>query len=206
MAHISGGKVTYGRTIKTGDFENKRLDIELAFSVGEGEDFKGMFDLTCRQVLRRFNEMAGTKFDIPDFGDAEEAPAAPAAPQAKTEAPASPKVEAEDKPAAKRGRPPKAKTEAKVEPKDEPEVQDAKDEKKLGEIFADGAMANDPEPDAEISDKELQEACVNRAKVVGPDKVKALRDKTAGKVLKSINELPQTLRPKFIADLKALTA
>lgn len=35
---ITNGVIKYGRTIKTGDFESKRGDVELSFNIPEGED------------------------------------------------------------------------------------------------------------------------------------------------------------------------
>ena len=35
---ITNGTVKHGRTVKTGDFENKRADVELSFNIPEGED------------------------------------------------------------------------------------------------------------------------------------------------------------------------
>lgn len=38
-SQITGGKISFGRTIKTGDYENKRADAEFHFSVDEGESY-----------------------------------------------------------------------------------------------------------------------------------------------------------------------
>ena len=35
---ITNGSVKYGRTVKTGDFEGKRGDVELTFNIPEGDD------------------------------------------------------------------------------------------------------------------------------------------------------------------------
>ena len=35
---ITNGTIKYGQTVKTGDYENKRGDVELTFTVAEGED------------------------------------------------------------------------------------------------------------------------------------------------------------------------
>jgi len=38
MTNVTGGVVKYERTVKTGDFENKKLSVELSFNVEEGTD------------------------------------------------------------------------------------------------------------------------------------------------------------------------
>lgn len=38
QVQITNGVLKYGRTIKTGDFESKRGDVELSFNVPEGDD------------------------------------------------------------------------------------------------------------------------------------------------------------------------
>lgn len=38
---ITNGTIKYGQTVKTGDYENKRADVELSFTVPEGEDAQG---------------------------------------------------------------------------------------------------------------------------------------------------------------------
>lgn len=38
MVQITNGVVKYGRTVKTGDFENKRVDVELSFSITEEDN------------------------------------------------------------------------------------------------------------------------------------------------------------------------
>lgn len=38
MTQITNGTIKVGQTIKTGDFESKRADVELSFNVAEGED------------------------------------------------------------------------------------------------------------------------------------------------------------------------
>ncbi len=55
---VTNGTIKYGRTIKTGDFENKRGDVELSFNVPEGEDphaaiehVKGMTHSHCHSLL-----------------------------------------------------------------------------------------------------------------------------------------------------------
>jgi hypothetical protein len=212
MAQITGGKVSYGRTVKTGDYENKRCDVELTFSVADGEDYEQMFSLASRQAVRKLEEMLGlTSVKVPEMvkrateSASWTAPAPAAVPQAPVEPPSTPTVEA---PAKKRGpgRPPKAA-------KDEPEVAEAKVEKRAkkdaeladAEIDHPGFTPIPPKADAEpITDKKLIEAVQQKAKTVGPDKVKALRNKFTGSNVNQIITLAQDKRAAFLEALKVL--
>jgi hypothetical protein len=100
MGQITGGKVTYGRTLKTGDYENKRVDVELAFTVEEGEDYEAMLQAASEAAVAKAHAMLG-------LGTVAKSPAAApkAAPQAETSAPVQPTAEGEKK---RPGRPPKA--------------------------------------------------------------------------------------------------
>lgn len=188
MAQITSGKVSYGRTVKTGDYESKRCDVELAFSVSEGEDFTATFDLTCRQVIRRFNEMTGAKDTIPEFAGASVEQVVQTPTKApKPEAPASTVAEAAPKKGP--GRPKKEK----LEPKPEPEVEAAEDKK------ADECVAGLEEP---VTDAEIREACTRAAPKIGPDKVKAIRN--TFKVMQVI-ELPQDQRRAFLKAIEDAT-
>lgn len=66
MVQVTHGKVSYGRTIKTGDFESKRADVELAFSVEEGASMTSAgkavaeIELLC---IKRVFEILGQKDD-----------------------------------------------------------------------------------------------------------------------------------------------
>ncbi len=208
MAQITGGKVSYGRTVKTGDYENKRIDVEMTFSVAEGEDYGHIFDLVSRQVARRVEEMARGKEwavaeplkpELPSGAAPAETvlPAgksvtAPEQPTRQTEAPI------ETKPKRGPGRPKKET----LKPKDEPEVTEAKvaEEKKLEEITE--GMENDPEDD--ITDKELQEKISHRVKAVGPDRIKKLVWEISGVQGSFANQLPQSKRRAFLKKLEAL--
>jgi hypothetical protein len=210
MAQITGGKVSYGRTVKTGDYENKKVEVELTFSVDPGENYAELFDLASRQVVRRCEEMVKGK-----EWAAAEAVTAKATESATWTAPTDVKpttVEAvgagEAKPKRGPGRP---KKEAVA--KDEPEVAEAKVEKRAkkdaeladAEIDHPGFTPIPPKADAEpITDKKLMEAVQQKAKTVGPDKVKALRNKFTGSQVNPIVTLAQDQRAAFLEALKVL--
>lgn len=44
---ITGGKASYGRTVQVAQYESKRSDVELTFSLSEGEELGG----TLAEVL-----------------------------------------------------------------------------------------------------------------------------------------------------------
>ena len=83
MVQITNGKINYGRTIKTGDFESKRGDVELSFSIPEDESH----DIAVRHVhfvaKKHLHEILGHPEDKVVLGVAE----APAKPSAKAEKP-----------------------------------------------------------------------------------------------------------------------
>jgi hypothetical protein len=60
---IIGGKVTYGLTVCPKQYESKRADVELAFSVGEDDDYEAVFDRASRAVINRARQMC----DLPKF-------------------------------------------------------------------------------------------------------------------------------------------
>ena len=61
MGKITGGEVSYGRTMKTGDFENKRVDVKLSFSVEDGEDHTAILDAAAKEAHGKAHAMLGIK-------------------------------------------------------------------------------------------------------------------------------------------------
>lgn len=61
MSQIINGKVSFGRTVKTGDYENKRADVEIAFSVGEGEDATAIIEKASSVAQAKCLELLGIK-------------------------------------------------------------------------------------------------------------------------------------------------
>jgi len=60
-SQITGGEVGFGRTVKTGDFENKRVDVKLSFTVGDGEDYSTILALAAQQAHAKCHEMLGLR-------------------------------------------------------------------------------------------------------------------------------------------------
>jgi hypothetical protein len=209
MAQITGGKVSYGRTVKTGDYENKKIEVELTFSVDPGESYAELFDLASRQVIRRCEEMV--KGNVTQAAEA----AAPVSitmgsggtgpntlvtttPAAQAEAAAV----VDTKPKRGPGRP---KKDAAPATKDEPEVTEAKTAELTkpspAAAHTEGLASTDAD---DISDKQITEAITNKAKSVGPDKIKALVWEINGKPQSFSREIMQAKRPEFLKRLAAL--
>ena len=79
MTKITGGKVTYGLTLCPKQYESKRADVELTFTVGEGDSYDEVFDKASRAVINRVRVI----LDLPKI--VEPAPK----PAAKTDAPST---------------------------------------------------------------------------------------------------------------------
>ena len=64
QTRIIGGKVTYGLTVCPKQYESKRADVELTFSVGEGDSYETIFDRASRAVINRARVLC----DLPELG------------------------------------------------------------------------------------------------------------------------------------------
>ena len=67
MTKIVGGKVTYGLTVCPKQYESKRADVELTFTVGVDDDYEAIFDRASRAVINRARIMC----DLPELKKAE---------------------------------------------------------------------------------------------------------------------------------------
>lgn len=224
MGQVTGGRVVFSRTVKVTEYEPKKAEAELTFSLDEGEDYKELFDHASAAAAHKVYEMLGLKVPMPSApqphdpltGDDAKAAYAAKAAQDKlkqTEIPASTKRGP--------GRPPKAKTEPAVEPDFDPA-----DPTKLPENLrraqntvassanGNGAAVPDPaaveEPEewaaeaSEVTDVDLTKAvgAVN-AKIKNAPAIKQL----IGKYVKppgQLREVPQAKRQAFLVELNAL--
>jgi hypothetical protein len=80
LTKITGGKVTFGLTVCPKQYESKRADVELTFTVGEGDSYDEVFDKASRAVVNRVRVLV----DLPKL--AEPVAKAPVS-AAKTDAP-----------------------------------------------------------------------------------------------------------------------
>jgi hypothetical protein len=206
---IQSGKVIYGRTVKTGDYENKRIDIELAFTVDDGQDAEAVVGVVGQMAVKKAHELLGLK-----------APAvAPTTEQANgAKEAAAERMNAAEGKAPKPPRAPKpapAKPEPKPEAlKDELEVEQPKAEAPKPETPADDwETAGAAEPPKEITDKELSDAAIRKVTELQKDHqgaapamirklIATFFTEPAGKMLRDI---PQARRQEFLDKLKALS-
>jgi hypothetical protein len=71
MTKIVGGKVTYGLTVCPKQYESKRADVELTFTVGVDDDYEAIFDRASRAVINRCRVMV----DLPELSAKKAEPA-----------------------------------------------------------------------------------------------------------------------------------
>jgi anti-sigma28 factor (negative regulator of flagellin synthesis) len=195
MAHISGGEVTYGRTMKTGDYENKRVDVKLTFGVDDGEDVEAILTKVSITAVRKAHEMLG----IPAPAAATAAVASKSAATAKAgkeAAAAVTKVE-------KTQTPTPAAAETVV---DEKKVAVEQAAISTGAERVDPAqVADELDEVAPITDAQLADAAKQKnATLKDPVRIKALRDKYAGKTPSILSEIPKDKRQAFLDELKKM--
>ena len=56
---ITGGKVSYGLTRSRKQYESDRADVEVTFTVAEGDTETEILDKSCASAMRRVHEMLG---------------------------------------------------------------------------------------------------------------------------------------------------
>jgi hypothetical protein len=146
---ITNGTLKYGQTVKTGDYENKRADVELSFTCAEGEDINEKMEhvkSVARHHLHSLLSLADTTAK-----PAVEKPAGKKAvklPKEEKPAPAE-----EDDPLADRAPlPTNAPKPSKVK---EEKVATAEDDDPLG---IDDLIDEEAQPAKEVTDKELTDA------------------------------------------------
>ncbi len=199
-AKITNGTIAVGRTIKTGDYENKRFDVTLSFTVpddaeGDGEDFIGAVG---RAAMRQMNNLIEAKVSEPRAATAKAA--------AESKAPKPPKGEAKAEPAAKAATDPSG-----MEDLDPPtpkfiEKEVAAANAKAAEVADENdisSLMGGAEPAKEITDKELQDAaqkCMDRCKNA-PGIHKVLRELGIKSPPGRIIDLPQDKRHTYLDEL-----
>lgn len=202
MAQITGGKVLFGRTVKTGDYENKRVDVELAFSVGDNEDYKAILDLAAAQAHAKAHEMLGLR----------EKPLATPAP-APVEQPKPAEAKPQSGPVVETAGPKEA--DAKKRAKKPPVVADPA----AVDVVAEQPKPAEPEPandpaavveeewagaPAEITDADLMAAITKKnGEIKQPQAIRNLIGKYVP-APKPAREIPQDKRQAFLAELGAL--
>jgi hypothetical protein len=197
---ITNGTIKYGRTIKTGDFEGKRGDVELSFNIPEGEDAHEAVERVHETVKHHLHLILGHDEDTPD--------------RARPPKPAKETRTTKKLPAAAKEETKSAET--VDEPKDPAFLAKELAEKKAAEAKAGEIVDNDPlglgdlmgegEPAKEITDKELTDAtqkCQSRAKNA-PAIRKALNELGIKTPPGRIIDLPQEKRQEYLNKLDAI--
>ena len=192
-AKITNGKITFGRTIKTGDYENKRIDVELSFTLPEDGDAEvsDYIGAVGEMAVKQLNDLLADKVPSGVKLTKEEKPA-----KAAKKLPAAVKEEKtktdasvmEEDPLADRATPPFLKSEAKGAETVEEGIDDL-----LGDNGA-----------KEITDKELTDAtqkCQARAK--NAPAIRTLLGSLGIKVPPGrIIDLPQEKRADYLKKLE----
>jgi hypothetical protein len=199
MTSIQGGKVTYGRTVKTGDYENKRADVEIMFNVEEGQDADTALDIAATMAKDKIHQMLGIIVKAAP-ASTKPVPADPVAPAGAKEAAAAAMNGADAKPTPKVPKAQKAaapKAEPAPEPTPEPKAADPVD---------DFDSAEEPEitdtqltAEASRKNKELQETHQGAA----PAMIRKLIGEFVG-AGKQMKDIEQAKRAEFLRRLKEM--
>lgn len=211
MSQITSGKVLYGRTVQPAQYESKRVDVEIAFVVGEGEDYQGMLAIAANAAYSKCHEMLGIKTALAtgtvDLPKAAEKPAViieTAGPDAAAE-----------KTGAKRGRkaPPATDPAAVDVVSDHPtKVPAASSAPAAATATAPAAQAgSDPAAvedwsaaPSEVTDQDLLNAITKKnAEIKNPAAIRALIGKYVAPP-KQAREIEQAKRQAFLTELEAL--
>jgi hypothetical protein len=206
MTSIQGGKVTYGRTVKTGDYENKRADVEIMFNVEEGQDADTALDIAATMAKDKIHQMLGiivksapasTKAPVPSTPAIEKLEAAVIS---SKEAAAAAMNGADAKPTPKVPKAPKA-----AAPKAEPAPERPGSEVS-GDPVDDFDSAEEPEitdtqltAEASRKNKELQETHQGAA----PAMIRKLIGEFVG-AGKQMKDIEQPKRSEFLRRLKEM--
>lgn len=197
-AKITNGTIVVGRTIKTGDYENKRFDVTLSFTIPEDGDAEvaDYIGAVGELAMKQMNDMIGVAPDTRNDARPKTAIKAPKAPKM----PPAPVVQ-----------------EKAVDPSGMEDLDRAPQPEKFieKEVAAANAKAaeideNDisslmggNEPAKEITDKELQDAaqkCMDKCRNA-PAIHKALRELGVKQPPGRIIDLPQEKRQTYLDEL-----
>ena len=222
MAQITGGSVTFGRTVQPAQYESKKSEITLTFALAEDDGdviAQNMLNLVSKIAQEKALELVGLKVASAPTAKVE------ALPEGKVEQPnpAFNKIVDEDRPGSKRGPKPKKPAEAE-KPTEDPlaaaetaaeadneaaeaaahKVAMAKANAEIADADSDllGGAEAAPQP---VSDKELMDAVTKKmAEINSGPKIKEVREKFVTSP-KGIRDIPQDKRAEFLVELAKLT-
>lgn len=206
---ITGGKVTYLRSVQPAQYESKKCEVEISFTLGEGEVLGNQLDIAAKAAVDKVHEVVGLKAAMG-------APKVATAPKNPTPPPADPKADAA---ANMTAREQKAHAQANKGPKTPPSTGAAIStggERKPSDDGLDFDLVPstvEAPASAPITDKDLT-AAVNKkhgelAKVLkdaAAPKVRACIADFAGALPKQLRDIPADKRAEFLVALAALKA
>lgn len=218
---ITGGKVSFSRSVQPAQYESKKAEVEITFTLAEGEALGTTLDLAAATAQNKALEMVGLQ--KPPAAVVAVAP--PGAGQIGTkEAAAQAMNAAEPK---KTSRPPKTPAaEKSVVVKPDPAALDD-DVGHAAKIAENTVVNGDPKPQIsinpedrkdpaddlgdmlgavkEITDEDLTNAIMqHNAKIKNPTAIRQLIIKFVGKTPCQARDLPKDKRAEFLVDLKKL--
>lgn len=197
---ITGGKVVFSRSVQPAQYETKKAEVEIQFTLAEGEKLENQLDIAAKFAQDKALEMVGLQ--------------KPAVTTAAPKAAVPTKAQGETTPAEKTGK------EAAAEKLNAADTKKAKAPPKTGAAISTGEERKDPdnndisdllgETPAEvktITDKDLSAACnaQNGKMKEGAPSIRKLIEKFAGPLPKQVRDIPQEKRQAFLDELKALT-
>lgn len=221
MATITNGEISYERSVKVADYENKKLGAKFSYVLEDKDDPEQVHLLFRRQIIRfvedglgiKPTELAAAETRGPPRALSQGEPAAPVT--AATPVVANTAPEDTPKPKGKPGRPKGSgkKAEPKDVPADEPEVREAKFQEMV-------KNTPDPEPGDEIdspafsgapaiSDADLGQAARRAAERVGgaakvKDFIQTFFNAPCPTGVWKAHQVPAAQRAEFIKQLEAL--
>lgn len=216
MSQITGGKVLFGRTLKTGDYENKRVDVEIAFSVGDGESHDAILNTAAGVAHGKAHEMLGIKAPSPSLAAAGgTAPAVPPNVIVETAGPAEAAAKTGAKTTRKPAKPPADPAAVDVVGEQKPAASTiaASAGATVAASAPGGASSADPAAvddelfsaaPAEVTDEALMSAITKKnAEIKNPGAIRALIGKYVP-APKQAREIDQAKRSAFLKELETL--
>jgi hypothetical protein len=203
MVQITAGKVIFARSVQPAQYETKKAEVELSFSLAEGEELGAWLDDVAAKAQAKALEMVGLK------------PAQEAKPAATKKAEVKPPTDDEKQKAkeafAAKQRVGEDIAAAKTLAEKSNTAKTAIDGLDIASLQP-GSPAPSLDPDAdlladvpkEVTDQDLVAAVTRKnQELKDPKKIHALRE-TFVKLPKGLRDIPAADRPRFLAELEAL--
>jgi hypothetical protein len=202
VTQITGGKISFGRTIQAAQFEPKRADAEFAFTVSEGGDVSEIAIKAAMLAYSKVHELLGLKTEIVAHV-ARVSDQAGQSSLAGATAPVDKSPTSAEGEKRGRGRPPKPTQPPVVEPDPASIEDDAA--KGNGADPGTAEWAADDAP-AEITDARLLEAVTKRNGVInnGAAIKRLIRTYNNDVPGSRLDQIPQPKRGAFLVELEKL--